>query len=58
MSAIVLAFAAAVEALAKLFDVLDQSETSEADREALMVAAEKLASVHAKIKFSGTLREG
>lgn len=52
-----MAFAAAVEALAKLFDALDQSETSEADRGAMMVAAEKLASVHARIKFS-TLREG
>lgn len=57
MSAIVLAFAAAVEALTKLFEVLDQSETSEADRETMMVAAEKLASVHARIKWS-TLREG
>lgn len=52
-----MAFAAAVEALTKLFDVLDQSEASEADRETMMVAAEKLASVHARIKWS-TLREG
>ena len=57
MSAVVLAFAAAVEALARLFDVLDQSEQTEPDREAMMAAAEKLASVHAKIKFGGTLRE-
>lgn len=53
-----MAFAAAVEALARLFDVLDQSEQTEPDRETMMLAAEKLASIHARIKFGGTLREG
>ena len=55
MSLLVRAFLAAVEALASVVDLIRQSGTDE-EREALMFAAERIASIHGKAKFAN-LRE-
>jgi len=55
VSLLVRAFLAAMEALASVVDMIRSSGTDE-EREALFVASERLASIHAKAKFAN-LRE-
>jgi hypothetical protein len=52
VSLLVRAFLAAVEALASVVDLIRESGTEE-EREALLFAAERIASIHAKAKFPG-----
>ena len=55
MSPLLRVFLAALEALASVVDMIRQSGTAE-EREALLFAAERIASIHAKAKFAD-LRE-
>lgn len=56
MNPVVVAFLAAVEALVSVARAIGQLLQAPEEREALFLAAEQLASVHAKLKFPG-LRE-
>lgn len=57
MSLLVRAFLAAVEALASVVDLIRESGTTE-EREAMMGAAERVASIHAKMKFRDLREDG
>mgnify|MGYP001231025711 CR=1 FL=1 len=57
MSLLVRAFLAAVEALASVVDLIRESGTAE-EREAMMGAAERVASIHAKMKFAALREDG
>lgn len=55
MSLLVRVFLAAVEALASVVELIRESGTAD-EREAMMGAAERIASIHARAKFAN-LRE-
>jgi len=57
VSLLVRAFLAAVEALASVVDLIRESGTDE-EREAMMGASERIASIHAKAKFPSLREDG